>query len=74
MSDNKTTDSVENRRYELTGLLPCPFCGGKAEIWRAHPENPKRNAWIACIGRCAVLTKEFGSTDEAIKTWNTRTR
>ncbi len=54
-------------------LLPCPFCGGKAEIWKAHPENPKRNAWIACMGKCVVMTKEHETTEEAVKAWNTRT-
>lgn len=55
-------------------LLPCPFCGGRAEIWRAHPENPPRKAWIACMGRCAVLTKEHTSDAEAITAWNTRAK
>ena len=53
-------------------LLPCPFCGGKAEIWPAHPENPKRNAWIACMGKCIVMTKEYKTTLESIEAWNTR--
>lgn len=53
-------------------LLPCPFCGGPAEIWNAH-QNPKRTAWIACMGRCCVLvSKEHETTEEAIQAWNTR--
>jgi hypothetical protein len=54
-------------------LKPCPLCGGKAELWRAHPENPKLNAWVACADRCLVLTQEFESDEAAIAHWNTRT-
>lgn len=53
-------------------LKPCPFCGGEAEIWRAHPENPPRKAWIACMSRCAVMTKEHDTDAAAIAAWNTR--
>ena len=51
-------------------LKPCPFCGGEAEIWRAHRGL---TAWIACMGRCAVLvSKEYTADEEAIAAWNTR--
>ena len=51
-------------------LLPCPFCGSKAELWQAVEGRP---AWIACMGRCAVLiTKQHTTTEAAIETWNTR--
>lgn len=53
-------------------LKPCPLCGGKAELWRAHPENPKLNAWVACADRCLVLTQEFESDEAAIAHWNHR--
>ena len=51
-------------------LKPCPLCGGDAEIWRAHEG---RTAWVACMGRCAVLVSKQYTTDaEAIAAWNTR--
>ena len=54
-------------------LLPCPFCGGEAEIWRASAD-PKRPAWVGCMGRCAVLvSREYETTEEAIAAWNRRT-
>lgn len=54
-------------------LKPCPFCGGAAELWRAHP-HPDRAAWIACMGKCSVLvSKEHKTDEEAIAAWNTRT-
>jgi Lar family restriction alleviation protein len=59
---------------ERESLKPCPFCGGEAEIWRARPERPSRNAWIACMDRCAVMTKEYPTDAEAIAAWNTRAR
>lgn len=57
---------------ETSVLKPCPLCGGAAEIWRAHPENPRRPAWIACMDKCLVLTREFATTEEAITHWNRR--
>lgn len=59
------------------GLLPCPFCGGRAEIWKAQGEG--RAAWIACMGDCGgpdrrgtVLTAEYATDAEAIAAWNRR--
>ncbi len=53
-------------------LAPCPLCGGRAELWKAHPDRPARKAWIACVGRCCILTREYMSDAEAIAAWNTR--
>jgi len=54
----------------MTALKPCPFCGGASEIWRA---NNGRTAWVACMGKCAVLvSKEYTTDAEAITAWNTR--
>lgn len=51
-------------------LAPCPFCGGPAELWRAQAG---RTAWVACMGRCAVLvSQEHKTDDEAVAMWNTR--
>lgn len=51
-------------------LKPCPFCGGKAELWMAHGD---RTAWIACMSKCSVLvSKEYKTDAEAIAAWNTR--
>lgn len=50
-------------------LLPCPFCGGPAELWKARAN---RRAWIACVKRCLAVTREFSSDEEAIAHWNTR--
>lgn len=57
----------------MSELKPCPFCGGKAEIWRANESYPKRKAWIACMGGCGVMTNEFDNNEQAAEIWNTRT-
>lgn len=57
---------------EREKLKPCPFCGGEAELWRASADR-RRSAWIACMGKCAVLiTKEHTTDDDAIAAWNRR--
>lgn len=59
-------------------LLPCPFCGGPANIWRAHTYPFPRKAWIACMGDCGgktrgtVLTTEYDTDAEATNAWNRR--
>lgn len=56
----------------MIDLLPCPFCGGPAEIWRTGVHQ-RRPAWVACLGRCAtVVTAEHATDDAAIETWNSR--
>ena len=65
---SKLKDDPMNNAVELK---PCPFCGGKAELWRAHADRP---AWIACGGECVVLvTRECKTDDEAAAIWNRRT-
>ena len=46
-------------------LLPCPFCGGKAEI--AH----SRNYYVWC-DKCETRGDWYSTEAEAIKAWNTR--
>lgn len=58
-----------------TKLLPCPFCGGKAET-RTSTWNDKNYKWTVqcktnlCMGEmgCAFYRTEA----EAIEAWNTR--
>lgn len=56
------------------GLLPCPFCGGRAEMWPAI-EGTRRRAWISCMGKCVTLiTHQFSTNEAACKMWNTRAK
>lgn len=56
----------------VEALEPCPLCGMKADLWRAHPDRPARKAWIACTGRCCIMTREYLTDEEAIAAWNRR--
>ena len=61
---------MTDSQMDAPELLPCPFCGERAEIWRAHEG---RTAWIACMGKCSVLvSKEYKTDAEAIAAWNRR--
>lgn len=55
-------------------LLPCPFCGGKAEYWGSSALwGLFCNISVHCTV-CCVDTKDFGSNDDAGLFWNTRTK
>ena len=47
-------------------LLPCPFCGGEADI-----EGISELHYISCKN-CYAETRVYGSKAEAIDAWNTR--
>lgn len=57
-------------------LLPCPFCGGKAETYpstiRLGQEQELRHFWIVDCTICNAAIEFNGTQDSAIKTWNTR--
>lgn len=48
-------------------LLPCPFCGGEAEIHPAH-----YGCFVEC-NDCDAATRVERLESDAIKRWNTRT-
>lgn len=50
-------------------LLPCPFCGGEADI--DHDHTVEENHAYGCR-RCGLWFDTFNS-DDAIAEWNTRT-
>lgn len=63
MTDNRTTE-----------LLPCPFCGGEAEIVDVDPtpHYVKEGHWVICK-ECKASAHVFENRDKAIEAWNTRT-
>jgi hypothetical protein len=53
-------------------LLPCPFCGGKAETVSLFPNDPHPgNTFVRCTS-CTCATRR-GHITTAIAAWNTRT-
>ncbi len=59
-------------------LKPCPYCGGKAELYKTEWELGKRGVpnhpyWIICT-KCGVNTQPTGTKRAVIKCWNRRTK
>lgn len=50
----------------MTGLRPCPFCGGIAVLKALYGGE-----YIEC-GTCGCSTKRFIKMDKAIEAWNKR--
>jgi len=53
-------------------LKPCPFCGGKAELFNYLSNHlSKERFWIACIA-CTADVPSTESKEDILKRWNTR--
>ena len=50
-------------------LLPCPFCGGEAEIDIILGVDER---WLVRCPRCFCKTTTFANKKSALITWNTR--
>jgi hypothetical protein len=65
----RSSMTQSNAHPREAALLPCPFCGGEADL-RGHkaPEF-----WVGCsaIG-CKATTEGFGDKARSIAAWNTR--
>ena len=59
MTDNRTTE-----------LLPCPFCGGEAEVF--NPFDKTAGTWCVICRECACASGFEQTEAEAIAAWNTR--
>lgn len=60
-------------------LKPCPFCGGKAELYESEAYNLKKETkeerirWFVMCGKCTALTCGAIKT-KAIEVWNRRAK
>ena len=53
----------------MKDLLPCPFCGGEAQLLGSMIDGYR----VECIGTCYCSTQRYRSDDHgAIAAWNTR--
>lgn len=62
-----------------SNLKPCPFCGSEdIEIEKAEDGKYDYNGnlihpcWIATCNNCEIETAYFGTKEEAVFFWNTR--
>lgn len=61
----------------MTELLPCPFCGGKAELHALHDiRTDEVDGWFVWCSKdnaCAIqpMTGDYNTEAEAIAAWNT---
>lgn len=66
----------------MTGLLPCPFCGGPAQVFQKHREpKPRTLNWRVCCDNLdpvrgelcdMAIYSDFETEAEAIAAWNKR--
>lgn len=61
----------------MSELLPCPFCGGEAELQPSYDmDTGEVDGWFVwCNNKeceCAPETREHFTEAEAITAWNTR--
>lgn len=54
-------------------LLPCPFCGGKADIIEPIYTAPNAKKWgiVQCVKCGAEITSQYGQ-NHVMAAWNTR--
>ena len=63
----------------MTELLPCPFCGGEAELKPTYDLDADEIdgwfAWCCTANDCTThpMTNDYLTRAEAIEAWNTRT-
>lgn len=53
-------------------LLPCPFCGGEAELYQHYPYMKRRVVSAVHCKKCRANSGTWGRKYKAIETWNTR--
>jgi Lar family restriction alleviation protein len=64
----KTSDKNKQATKTSDKLLPCPFCGGGAELLKGLCELDN---YVMCL-KCGCKTKLYNTKESAIKAWNTR--
>ena len=52
-------------------ILPCPFCGGTAEVLSADWKYQKLSSYVKCR-KCGIATKAYVSIANALSAWNMR--
>jgi Lar family restriction alleviation protein len=53
-------------------LLPCPFCGGAAELYQDKGQAGAEAVWLVYCDRCLAQGPDKPKRDQAVKAWNSR--
>lgn len=56
----------------MSRLLPCPFCGGKAELTKATFADGTIRYWTVKCTECKIFGKRRVDSREAMRLWNCR--
>lgn len=56
----------------MESLLPCPFCGGAADIYHDKGQPGYDPFWVVYCERCEARGPEKEKREAAIKSWNQR--
>lgn len=56
----------ENKREKLK---PCPFCGGKAQVYQDYTSH-----YLVQCTKCGITTLHYGDTQSPKDVWNRRTK
>lgn len=57
---------------EATELLPCPFCGGKAEVVDIEEGENAGGSCVSCTRCMASSNVEFEFKEHLVGNWNRR--
>jgi Lar family restriction alleviation protein len=74
MTQSLPIEDQQNQGVAVDALLPCPFCGGEAELASYNSCDCCGKAWngqVVCQG-CGQGVSHFDTDAEAIAAWNTR--
>jgi Lar family restriction alleviation protein len=65
---------MQNEQTPAAGplLLPCPFCGGEAEIIHLDDDDNAGGSCVCCTKCQASGNVEFGRKENFVENWNRR--
>lgn len=65
----KERDNMQ-KKCQIQGLMPCPFCGGVGELKKTAFGRPVMR-WIRCSA-CGASSSAYSSQESAVAAWQNR--